>query len=89
MRPHVSKADRQERRPYRPRIEHIPVYSYGLLHALHRGPIAVQALYGTDNEAAVTFLISRELAERTDDMLTITRAGRSLGEIAGGPAHDS
>ncbi len=82
MRPDISKSDRQGLRADRPMLEHIPVYSYSLLRDLNQGAVPITSLYGTDNEAAVAFLISRGLADRTDDKLVITTAGRSLGEIA-------
>lgn len=82
MRPSVSETDRQGLQADELRIEHIPVYSYGLLRDLHEGAVSIQTLYGTDNEAAVAFLISRGLANRADDTLTITAVGRSLGQIA-------
>lgn len=82
MRPNISNSDRQGIRADRQRLEHIPVYSYGLLRDLNQGAVPIVSLYGTDNEAAVAFLISRGLAARADDKLVITTAGRSLGEIA-------
>lgn len=65
----------------RRRPEHIPVYSYGLLRRLNQGPVPLRTLFGTDDEAAVFFLVSRGLAERIDDELTITMQGAELGQI--------
>mgnify|MGYP000847373382 FL=1 len=65
--------------PRRP--EHIPVYSYGLLRRLNQGPVPLRTLYGTDDEAAVFFLVSRGLAERVEEDLTITTQGAELGQI--------
>lgn len=61
--------------------EHIPVYSYGLLRRLTRGPVLLRALYGTDDEAAVFFLVSRGLAERIKEDLVVTVHGAELGQI--------
>ena len=61
--------------------EHVPVYAYNLLRALGRGPVALQALFGTDDEGAVYFLVSRGLATREDGDLTITAEGRSIGRV--------
>jgi hypothetical protein len=40
-------------------------------------------LFGTDDEGAVFFLVTRELAERVGQNLVITRLGKSVGEISG------
>ncbi len=63
------------------RSEYIPTYSYGLLRRINQGPVALRSLFGTDDEAAVVFLVSRGLAERYDDLLKITSAGIELGTI--------
>ena len=44
------------------RAEHVPVYSYHLLRALGEGPIPLRRLFGTSDEGAVFFLVSRGLA---------------------------
>ncbi|HVX82463.1 MAG TPA: hypothetical protein VHB23_13905 [Devosiaceae bacterium] len=62
-------------------LEHIPVYAYHLLRRLGVGPVALTSLYGTDDEGAVFFVVSRGLATREDNNLTITPAGRSIGEV--------
>lgn len=63
------------------RPEHIPVYSYGLLRRLTQGPVLLRTLYGTDEEAAVFFLVSRGLAERIEGDLAVTVQGAELGQI--------
>jgi hypothetical protein len=68
------------------RSEHIPAYSYGLLRQINQGPVALRNLFGTDDEAAVVFLVSRGLAERDGDALKITPAGSALGAITAPPA---
>jgi hypothetical protein len=65
------------------RPEHIPVYSYHLLRRLGEGPVSLATLFGTDDEGAVFFLVTRELAERVGQNLVITRLGKSVGEISG------
>lgn len=82
MRPHIDTARPGSVRRSEPRVEHIPVYSYNLLRALHISPVALRSLLGTDDEAAVFFLVSRGLAERVDNELVITPTGKVLGEIA-------
>jgi hypothetical protein len=64
--------------------EHIPVYSYNLLRALGGGPIPLRSLFGTDDEGAVFFLVSRGLAMREEDRLLITAVGRKIGTILPG-----
>ena len=81
MRPAVRAGIRHPTRKTR-RLEHIPAYSYGLLRRIHGGPVALRSLFGTDDEAAVFFLVSRGLAEREASQLVITQAGAVLGEIA-------
>ena len=63
------------------RLEHIPSYSYHLLRRLSEGPVGLRSLFGTDDEAAVFFLVSRGLAERREGDLTITPSGKRIGEI--------
>jgi hypothetical protein len=62
--------------------EHIPVYSYNLLRNLNHGPVPLKTLFGTDDEAAVFFLVSRGLATREDEHLLITDAGRAVGSMS-------
>lgn len=81
MRPPIDEDARQPL-SQEPRLEHIPAYSYHLLRRLHRGPVALRSLFGTDDEAAVFFLVSRSLAERDGDQLIITRAGEAMGEVS-------
>lgn len=61
--------------------EHIPVYSYNLLRNLNQGPVLLRALFGTDDEGAVFFLVSRGLATREGPYLAITDAGRVVGSM--------
>ena len=80
LRPNIQNADpRAERLAHRP--EHIPTYAYGLLRRLNEGNVPLRALYGTDDEGAVFFLVSRGLAERDDDALVITTTGAAMGQI--------
>lgn len=85
MRPSVS-GHAGHAKPAGGRSEHIPAYSYGLLRQINQGPVALRSLFGTDDEAAVVFLVSRGLAERDGDQLKITPAGSDLGVIAAAPA---
>lgn len=62
--------------------EHIPLYSYHLLRTLREGPVPFRRLFGTDDEAAVFFLLSRALATREGEALVITLKGRAIGEVA-------
>lgn len=64
------------------RREHVPAYSYGLLRQLSEAPVSLNRLFGTDDEAAVFFLVSRGLAEREGAVLKITADGLGLGEVA-------
>jgi len=64
-----------------PAHEFIPVYSYNLLRSLNAGPVALQQLFGSDDEGAVFFLVSRGLATREGGSLTITDAGRAVGSM--------
>jgi len=66
------------------RLEHVPVYSYNLLRLLGRGPVALRRLFGSDDEGAVFFLVSRGLATREGDELVITAQGRSVGSVMPG-----
>ncbi len=63
-------------------LEHIPVYAYNLLRSLGRGPVRLERLFGSDDEGAVFFLVSRGLAERFGEELLITDIGRAIGEVA-------
>ena len=67
-----------------PKLEHIPVYAYHLLRRISREPVDLSSLFGRENEEAVKFLMSRDLASKSDDglVLKITAAGEELGEIA-------
>lgn len=82
MRPTVEPAAFHKDRTAGPRrIEHIPTYAYGLLRKLAEGPVLLHGLFGTDDEAAVFFLVSRGLAERTENQLVITHEGVELGGV--------
>ncbi|SFZ85935.1 hypothetical protein SAMN02983003_3107 [Devosia enhydra] len=61
--------------------EHVPVYAYHLLRRLGQHPVSLLSLYGTDDEAAVFFLVSRGLAERAAENLLITLDGRRIGNV--------
>lgn len=61
--------------------EHVPVYSYNLLRTLERGPVLLRSLFGTDDEGAVFFLVSRGLAAREGAELVITDTGRQIGKL--------
>ena len=61
----------------RPRLEYIPVYAYNLNHA----PVLLRTLFGSDDEGAVFFLVSRGLATREWEYLVIADAGRSVGSM--------
>lgn len=63
------------------RLEHIPVFSYHLLRRLAQGPVCISALHGAEENYAVDFLVSRGLAQRNEAVLSITSAGRAMGEI--------
>jgi hypothetical protein len=84
MRPSVS-GNARHAKTADARSEHIPAYSYGLLRQINQGPVALRSLFGTDDEAAVVFLVSRGLAERDGDQLKITAAGSELGAITALP----
>lgn len=82
MRPALSENERPHSHHRPNRLEHVPVYSYNLLRALERGPVALKALFGTDDEGAVFFLVSRGLAERQGSELIITPEGRKVGQLS-------
>ncbi|MCF1740721.1 hypothetical protein [Paradevosia shaoguanensis] len=67
------------------RAEHIPVYAYDLLRTLSRGPVSLTTLFGTDDEGAVFFLVSRGLAAREEGLLAISASGRKMGEVLAAP----
>ena len=62
-------------------MEYIPVYSYHLLRRLAEGAVALTSLYGSEDEGAVAFLVSRKLAGRCGLDLAITASGRKVGCI--------
>ena len=64
-----------------PDREFIPVYSYNLLRNLNQGPVLLKSLFGSDDEGAVFFLVSRGLAVREGNSLAITDAGRAVGSM--------
>jgi hypothetical protein len=66
------------------RLEHVPVYAYHLLRRITRGPVRAASLYGDDDNAAMSFLLSRDLITRSPDgaVLAVTAAGDEIGEIA-------
>jgi hypothetical protein len=61
--------------------EHVPLYSYHLLRALREDAIKLRQLFGTEDEAAVFFLLSRGLANREGEDLVITPKGRAIGSV--------
>lgn len=65
-----------------PKLEHIPVYAYHLLRRLSREVVPLSTLFGQEDEAAVNFLLSRELAAMDGRSLAITPLGEEVGEIA-------
>jgi hypothetical protein len=65
-----------------PHHEFIPVYAYNLLRRLSHDPVMLQTLFGSDDEGAVFFLVSRGLAVRELSHLLITDAGRSVGSMS-------
>jgi hypothetical protein len=65
-----------------PDREFIPVYSYNLLRNLNQAPVLLKSLFGSDDEGAVFFLVSRGLAMRVGDDLEITDTGRAVGSMA-------
>jgi hypothetical protein len=64
-----------------PKQEFIPVYAYNLLRRLSQDPVMLQTLFGSEDEGAVFFLVSRGLAVRELSQLMITGAGRSVGSM--------
>jgi hypothetical protein len=64
------------------RREFIPVYAYNLLRNLSHAAVPLQSLFGSDDEGAVFFLVSRGLASRERDQLMITEAGRVVGSMS-------
>ena len=66
------------------KLEHIPVYAYHLLRRVSHDPAEISTLFAAADEAAMAFLLSRDLVRRSDDglYLMITSAGEELGEIA-------
>lgn len=64
-----------------PTREFIPVYAYNLLRNLHVAPVLLQSLFGSDDEGAVFFLVSRGLAMREAAHLRIMDAGRNVGSM--------
>ena len=64
-----------------PHREFIPVYAYNLLRNLNQAPVLLKSLFGSDDEGAVFFLVSRGLAAREGDHLIITDAGRGIGAM--------
>ena len=66
----------------RARREFIPVYAYNLLRNLNQGPVSLKSLFGSDDEGAVFFLVSRGLAIREGDQLVITDSGRGIGAMS-------
>ena len=65
-----------------PRLEFIPVYAYNLLRNLNQAPVLLKSLFGSDDEGAVFFLVSRGLATREGEHLIITDGGRVVGAMA-------
>lgn len=82
MRPSLQGGHQSEATVPGYRREHVPAYSYSLLRQLSDGPVALLQLFGSDDEAAVFFLVSRGLAERNNNKLMITAMGRELGEVS-------
>lgn len=64
------------------RREFIPVYAYNLLRNLNHSPVLLRSLFGSDDEGAVFFLVSRGLAFREQEYLVITDAGRAVGSMS-------
>lgn len=64
------------------RREFIPVYAYNLLRNLNQTPVLLRSLFGSDDEGAVFFLVSRGLAFRENEHLVITEAGRAVGSMS-------
>jgi hypothetical protein len=66
-------------------LEHTPVQAYFILRRLAQSPIQVSTMHGFSDEGLVQFLLSRGLAVDKDGVLSITAAGRAIGEIAANP----
>jgi hypothetical protein len=64
-----------------PRREFIPVYAYNLLRNLNQAPVLLKSLFGSDDEGAVFFLVSRGLAARDGERLVITEGGKGVGAM--------
>ena len=62
-------------------LEYIPVRAYHVLRRLSREAITTESMHGFENIGLVQFLVSRGLAVDTDGVLTITPAGKAMGEI--------
>lgn len=62
-------------------LEHTPVEAYFVLRLLAQASVEIRALFGSRNEGVVQFLISRGLAVEERGLLSITCAGRAIGEI--------
>ena len=65
-----------------PKHEFIPIYAYNLLRRLGQQPVQLRSLFGSDDEGAVFFLVSRGLAVREHGELAITPAGRTVGSMS-------
>lgn len=65
-----------------PKQEYIPIYAYNLLRSLGQSSVALKSLFGSDDEGAVFFLVSRGLAAREDGQLLITDEGRAVGSMS-------
>ena len=63
-------------------LEHTPVQAYFVLRRLAQSSIEVSTMHGFSDEGLVRFLISRGLAVENDGVLSITTAGKAIGEIA-------
>lgn len=57
------------------------IYAYNLLRNLNKGPVLLKSLFGSDDEGAVFFLVSRGLATREAERLEITDGGRDVGSM--------
>ena len=66
-------------------LEHTPVQAYFVLRRLAQSSIETKTMHGFSDEGLVQFLISRGLAAENDGVLSITTAGRAIGEIAANP----
>ena len=66
-------------------LEHTPVQAYFVLRRLAQSSIETKTMHGFSDQGLVQFLISRGLAVENDGVLSITAAGRAIGEIAASP----